>query len=188
MSLSLNSNGPTQNGYVAVTIRDQQNGHSKTYKFPEGTTFNTTTTRYYLSNNGIQVSDMTHDENYNEKYSKKRPYNSNTIDVTLPQYIALDVFDINNDNKLDYYDVDNVERYGQYDDGGAWVEETAAGFEINDRLSRTKSQYRTYGFMSNGADTTREGHFYAEFCNINERFPDSIDADHKKISIFLPNR
>lgn len=186
MTLSINS--PKETTYVRVNISDPQNGNTKTYLFQEGTILNTTNTSYYLSKDGIKVSTMTRNQYYQPVYGTRQAYEGNTINVTLPQYIALDVLDVNQDQKFDDYDVTHAETFTQTDDGGVDVEESTADFEINDRLERAKSNYRACDGWGSGVDFDRENRsFDINFIDLRENnryeFPNS-----KSLSIFLPHK
>lgn len=84
--------------YVTLTITDRQNGNTKAYKVERGS-------RLILSNET------------NGKYTESiHTINKNTtVDLTLPQYQALQAYDHNNDNKLDSKDKDfYINRHQKY--------------------------------------------------------------------------
>ena len=183
---NVSSTTSTKYPYVKVNIKDQQNGNSKCYEFPAGTVLCTTNTAYHLTKNGVIVSNMTRN-NYNQPvYSDSRPLGGNTIPVILPQYIALDVLDVNQDQKFDDYDVIHSETFTQTDDGGVDVEESTANFEINERLERSNSVYYVPHNFGWGMGFDRENKsFDITFCDSREdnryTYPNS-----KTLSIFLP--
>lgn len=127
MSCQVNStNGPKK--YVTLTITDNQNGNKKNYKVEAGSILELTNSKYEINGDC-------------------------TIDVTLPQYQALQAFDHNKDGRLDTTDqkffMDRHEKYlaslpdEAFD--GLYLEDQELARDINSRLKDSDYHIRADG-------------------------------------------
>lgn len=180
------ANSANNTKYVNIYVRDAQSGIKKEYAFPEGTEFRTTNHMFKISASGIKKHELV----YEEKYYRSRPeymctLPDKTIDITLPQLIALGVFDINKDKKIDSYDAKNIKlEEGSYGDGHN-SEASPVTDEINENLKRANSSYCVYDpyHCTTGVSIKRNGLFSATF--VKNDAPDPY-ADVKYLDIHLP--
>ena len=173
--------------YVKVTIYDAGNNRRKNYEFPTGTIFETTNEQYHIDKTGISVFRKFTDSDGTTQYGYQGDLIKNEINVILPQYQALDVLDVNNDNKIDQNDIDNAHTFTQTDDGGVDVEESLADFEINHRLEDSGSNYRVMSDWGSGVIIDREeSAIHVNFGDIREDNRYSY-PNGKSLSIDLPN-
>ena len=173
--------------YVTVIMNDAANGTRKKYSFPEGTEFETTTHSYKLSNNGIVKTELFYEEG-NPWYSKRNPetINGKTIDITLPQMVALGVFDVNKDCKIDNYDAKNIPLYMEGVPGDGFNGEGGIiADEINTRLKRSNSSFSVFdqSRCSTGANVSRDGSFYVTFVKDEKSY---AEDNSKSLGIYLP--
>ena len=174
--------------YVTVVMNDAANGTRKKYSFPEGTELNTTNHSYKISKKGIVKTELFYEEG-NPWYSKRNAetIKGNTIDITLPQMIALGVFDTNKDYKIDNYDAKHVPLYMEGIPGDGFNGEgTLLAQEINERLVRSNSVF-TVGDSSQcstGVNVSRDGRFSISFVKKGE---ENYKEDNcKELDICLP--
>ena len=180
--------------YVTVKLYDNDNGVAKNYQFPEGTIFETTNHRYKINENGIQKFKTHHGDSGNNHYEYLGVSSKMEIPVILPQMVAVGVFDVNKDRKIDYYDAKNsdiVEVAYDEDTGGYAPQGDNIAYEINSRLSRSNSSFFAGGVGWSGVYVDKEeGTFGVEFIDsrcISEDNPYGWGND-KSLSIFLPKK
>ena len=127
MSCQVNStNGPKK--YVTLTITDNQNGNKKNYKVEAGSILELTNSKYEITENC-------------------------TIDVTLPQYQALQVFDHNRDGRLDTTDQEFfINRHEKYLNSlppeafdGLYLEDEVLAHDISSRLGNSQYHIKVDG-------------------------------------------
>lgn len=135
--------------YVNLTITDNQNGNRKIYKVKKGSRLELTNSVYTINKNM-------------------------TIDVTLPQYQALQAFDDNKDGKLD--DIDKNRLYN--------ADQTLT-HNINSRLG--KSNYKIMADGSGDFATVNEYGFFAMFENENW-FESTENYDVKVLNFKTPKQ
>lgn len=141
--------------YYNVTFNDANNGAKKTYKIQEGAKITLTKSVYTISKDC-------------------------TIDVTLPQYTAANIFDVNKDGKIDKAD---SKIYLDQPDDKNTSEVDALNLALSKSLDKAGSKYYIEGNGGGNYCGVHENGFRTTFVNGT---PEDANFDRKEFGITFP--